>query len=156
MPFLTSLWSKGANQVGAEYTMGDRFLRILCYADDAVIIAENEDDLQRLLNKFKTTAERFNMLIFRKKTQVMIPRERSKNAGKQSRIADYFSDIVWRNKYMSTKNKIRIYKTCIRPILTYAAETRVETSRTKKMMRTTEMRILRAIKGVSLRDILRQ
>lgn len=60
------------NEVEAGYTMGDRSLRILCYADDAVLVAENEDDLQRLLNMFKTTAERFNMLISRKKIQTMV------------------------------------------------------------------------------------
>lgn len=58
---------RGVNEVKAGYKMGNRSLRILCYADDAVLVAENEDDLQRLLNKFKTAAERFNMLISRKK-----------------------------------------------------------------------------------------
>lgn len=32
--------------------MGDRTLRILCYADDTVLLTETEDDLQRLLYKF--------------------------------------------------------------------------------------------------------
>jgi len=36
---------------------------------------------------------------------------------------------------MSTENKMRIYKTCIRPILTYAAEIRAETSKTKKELK---------------------
>lgn len=49
---------------------------------------------------------------------------------------------------MSTQSKIR-------PILTYATETRAETSTTKRIMRTTEMKTLRTIKGVSLRDRIR-
>lgn len=46
---------------------------------------------------------------------------------------------------MSTEGKIRIYKACVRPVLTYAAETRAETSQTTRMMRTTEMKVLRTI-----------
>lgn len=56
---------------------------------------------------------------------------------------------------MSQKSKTRLYKACVRPVLTYAAETRSETSTTKRMARTTEMRILRCIKGVTLRDRVR-
>lgn len=36
---------------------------VLCYADNAMIVAEKEDDLQRLLHFFKTTPKKFNMLI---------------------------------------------------------------------------------------------
>ena len=46
----------------------------------------------------------------------------------------------------------RIYRTAVMPILTYAAETRADTNRTKKALRITEMNALRAIAGVSLRD----
>jgi hypothetical protein len=42
---------------------------------------------------------------------------------------------------MSTESKIRIYKTCMRPILTYAAETRAEISKTKQLLRSAEMRV---------------
>lgn len=53
---------------------------------------------------------------------------------------------------MSIESKTRIYKTCVRPVLTYAAETRAATSRTKQTMKTTEMRALRSIIRVTLRD----
>lgn len=53
---------------------------------------------------------------------------------------------------MTTESKVRIYKTCIRPILTNASETRVDTRKTKRIVRSTEMRILRTIRGISLRD----
>lgn len=36
---------------------------------------------------------------------------------------------------MREESKIHIYKTYIRPVLTYANETRSETSKTKRMMR---------------------
>jgi len=56
---------------------------------------------------------------------------------------------------MSTRIKVRIYKTCVRPVFTYVAETRAETTKTKRMMRTTETKILITIKGVNLRDQIR-
>lgn len=46
----------------------------------------------------------------------------------------------------------RIYKTCIRPIMTYAAETRADTRKTKEIARVSEMKILRSIVGCSLRN----
>lgn len=48
---------------------------------------------------------------------------------------------------MSTEAKVKIYKTTIRPVITYAAETRAETRKTKQTMTTTEMNSLRAIVG---------
>ena len=39
---------------------------------------------------------------------------------------------------MSVTSKARIYRTTVRPILTYAAETRADTNRTKRVLRTTE------------------
>ena len=44
------------------YHLGDTEIKILCYADDAVIIAEDENDLQRLLHTFYTTAKNYNMM----------------------------------------------------------------------------------------------
>ena len=47
---------------------------------------------------------------------------------------------------MSIESKTRIYKTCVRPIMTYATET----AATKQMLRTTEIKILRLIVGKTL------
>ena len=45
---------------------------------------------------------------------------------------------------MSTESKVRIYKTNVRPVLTYASETRAETTYTQQLLRTTEMKTIRA------------
>ena len=74
---------------------------------------------------------------------------------KASLISGYLWDIIWRNKYMSIDSKTRIYKTCVRPIMTYAIETRAKKATTKRLLRTTEMRTLRGITGCSLRDHIR-
>lgn len=172
--------------------MGNRYIKILCYADDAILIAEDEDGLQRLLYRFTTTAQDFNMIISTKKTQSMVISKepirckvvandkiidqvmRFKYLGvetssdrnlideirtqtnKSSQISGFLKDVIWRNKNMNIGSKVRIYKTCIRPILTYAAETRADTSKTKRIMRTTEMKILRRIQGINLRDRVRR
>ena len=74
---------------------------------------------------------------------------------KASLISGYLRDKIWLNKYMSVDSKTRIYKTCVRPIMTYAIETRAENSTTKRLLQTTEMRTLRGITGCSLRDHIR-
>ncbi|KAF5272768.1 hypothetical protein FQA39_LY07795 [Lamprigera yunnana] len=44
---------------------------------------------------------------------------------KRLRSSDiWIDDIIWRNKYMDTESKISIYKTCIRLIMIYTADTR--------------------------------
>jgi len=55
--------------------------------------------------------------------------------------------IIWANEYMRKDSKVRIYKTCIRPIMTYGIETRQETNKTKSMLRVAEMKTLRTIMG---------
>jgi len=76
-------------------------------------------------------------------------------ATKAAVISGCLRDIIWRNKHMTVKSKVRIYKTCVRPLLTYAAETRAESTKTKQIMRATEMKTLRSITGLSLRDRVR-
>ncbi|XP_048520668.1 uncharacterized protein LOC125503803 [Dendroctonus ponderosae] len=74
---------------------------------------------------------------------------------KAALISGYLRDIIWRNKHMSRGSKVRIYKTCVRPVMTYAAETRAENTTTKRLLRTTEMRVLRSITGHTLYDMKR-
>ena len=54
------------------YKIGETSIPILCYADDAVLIAENEDDLQALLDRFNTNSVRLNMKISTTKTKSMV------------------------------------------------------------------------------------
>jgi len=45
------------------YRMGNDPIHIICYADDAVLIADSEENLQTLLIRFDQMAERLNMEI---------------------------------------------------------------------------------------------
>lgn len=81
--------------------------------------------------------------------------EIKQQANKTLRISGYVRDIIWRNKNMREESKIRLHKACTKPVLIYANETRAETSKTKRMMKTIEMKILRTVKGVILKDRVR-
>ncbi|GJQ78864.1 hypothetical protein Trydic_g35 [Trypoxylus dichotomus] len=74
---------------------------------------------------------------------------------KASRISGYLRHLIWRNKYMSAESKLRKYKTAVRLVLTYAVEARADTTKAKNMVRAAEMKTLRAIKGMSLKDQMR-
>jgi hypothetical protein len=54
------------------FKMGNSEIKIICYADDAVLLSDNEDDLQRILFNFNKAAKNFNMEIANEKTKSMI------------------------------------------------------------------------------------
>ncbi|XP_045461751.1 uncharacterized protein LOC123671811 [Harmonia axyridis] len=171
-----------------DYRLTTGKIKIICYADDAVIVAESEDDLQRLLFKFYIKAKTLNMEISTAKTKSLVAskepircklvledlpieqvisvaylgvqitanqdrtREIKDQTNKAARISDALRDIVWNNKHMRKDSKSRIYKTIVRPMMTYAIETRADAKVMKNALRTTEMQVLRNILGFTLRD----
>jgi hypothetical protein len=54
------------------FKMGHSEIKIICYADDAVLLSDNEDDLQRILFNFNKAAKNVNMEIANEKTKSMI------------------------------------------------------------------------------------
>ena len=140
--------------------MGHTEFKILCFADDAVLIAESEDNLQRMLFGFN----KYNMSMSIPKTKSMtISKEpiRCKLAlndqpieqvmsfeylgiiasnSRNTYVSGCLHHTIWKNKHMSITSKARIYRT---------AETRADTNRTKRALRTIEIRGPRAI---ALRD----
>uniref|UniRef100_A0A6P7FTG7 Uncharacterized protein LOC114332484 n=1 Tax=Diabrotica virgifera virgifera TaxID=50390 RepID=A0A6P7FTG7_DIAVI len=71
---------------------------------------------------------------------------------KASKAAGSLNDTIWKNKHLRQDTKARIYKAAIRPILTYTAETRPDKSKTRRLLETTEMKILRRISRKSVLD----
>ena len=57
--------------------------------------------------------------------------------------------------HRSPEGKVRIFKTCVRPVITYGAESRADTTLTKQRLRTTEVRIIRTIHGKTIRVKIR-
>ena len=68
--------------------MGNKEAKISCYADDAVLVVESEDDLQRLLYQFNKTTKKFNMVISAAKKSMTTSKHRS-NASLWSTIKLY-------------------------------------------------------------------
>ena len=66
------------------------------------------------------------------------------------------NETIWSNKYVRNEAKVRSYKSVVRPILTYAAETRTDTARTMQILEVTEMKTLRRIINKSRRDRMRK
>ena len=62
---------------------------------------------------------------------------------------------IWSNKYLRNEAKARIYKSVVRPILTYAAETRTDTAKTVQILEVTEMKTLRRITNKTRMDKIR-
>ena len=58
----------------------------------------------------------------------------------------YASVAILKIRFLSQSIKIRLYKTIIRPAVTYGAETWTVTSRIEKMLMTLERKILREIR----------
>lgn len=57
------------------FRMDKGIITIVCYVDDALIVTENEDDLQRLLYQFHLTSTQYNMEISVKKTKSLVVAE---------------------------------------------------------------------------------
>ena len=53
-------------------TVGGRNINNLCYADDTVLLAENEADLQNLLNVIREKSTEYGLNMNVKKTKVMV------------------------------------------------------------------------------------
>lgn len=173
------------------YKMGSKEIKMVCYADDVILVTECEDDLQRMLHQFNTSCQNYGFKISTLKTKSMVisknpircklelekqiieqvmcfqylgfqlsssgllQTEILNQITKANRVSGYLNDTIWRNKYLHIEPKVRIYKTVVRPILTYAVEIRPETAKTKQMLDTTEMKTLRKIVGITRRDHIR-
>lgn len=57
---------------GYGFRMDKGVISIVCYADDALLVADNEDDLQRLLYRFHLTSIKYNMKISAHKTKSLV------------------------------------------------------------------------------------
>ena len=66
-------------------------------------------------------------------------------AAKALRISGCLNDTIWNNKHIRKEAKVPIYKSVVRPILTYAAQTRPETAKTTQTLESAEMRTLTRI-----------
>jgi hypothetical protein len=59
------------NSLGLGVNIGDRNVSIMCYADDIVLIARKEQDLQCMLDKLEEWCNSWNMYVNEEKTKVV-------------------------------------------------------------------------------------
>ena len=64
---------------------------------------------------------------------------------KASEISGSLNETIWSNRHLRNETKVRVYKSVIRPILTYAAETRSDTAKSAQILEIAEMKTLRRI-----------
>ena len=159
----------------------------LLFADDLVIVADTEEELQERYLEWKSSLERGGMKVNTSKTEVMISsregREElnvSSEDGerlKQTNEFKYLGSTLaeeggtekavrqrvsegwrkWRevtgvilDKKMPLKLKMKVYKTVIRPVMLYGAETWSLRKKEEGILERTEMRMIRWIAGISL------
>uniref|UniRef100_A0AAR5P785 Reverse transcriptase domain-containing protein n=1 Tax=Dendroctonus ponderosae TaxID=77166 RepID=A0AAR5P785_DENPD len=146
--------------------MGDAEIKIVCYADDASLIAESEDTYKGYYTYSTSTAQTLTMEISPTKTKCLTTSktplrcklELDGGVIEQQMKFNYFGvelsgfgdietdvrdqttkairiagclNAIWCNKSMGTDTKSGIYKTVVRPVMTYTADTRPETKNRK-------------------------
>lgn len=107
--------------------MGNRRLQILCYANDAGVVGETKDNLQRLLQCLEVTVKKYEMPISTEKlkqcnfqsvtgklliklifnyqwVQISVDGNMTLTCNGCSKV------VIWRNAYLLTEVKTRIYK----------------------------------------------
>ena len=161
------------------------------FADDLVVAAETEEQLQEIWLKWQKGLARHGLKVNTGKTEVMSSSpepvvmnilDRDGVVLKQVKIFKYlgftlsekggsqeavkarisaawmkwkeFTGIIY-DKRMPRRMKVKIYKTVIRPVIMYGAEMWVLRKKEERMLETTEMKMLRRIRGVTRLDRLR-
>ena len=83
--------------------MGEEKLSMLFYADDIVLVANNEQEMQTLLNKLHGWCKRWRVLIYTDKSKVMHFRTgRRKRTEFQFKIGNNVMKLTEKYKYLGT------------------------------------------------------
>ena len=100
--FINSL-IKELQQIKIGVNIGSRKLCCLAYADDIVLLAENEKDLNKLLHTLENWCSRWRVLINTDKTKVMhFRRRRIKQSSFPFRVGNTELETVDKYKYLGT------------------------------------------------------
>ncbi|CAF1534892.1 unnamed protein product [Adineta ricciae] len=177
-PLLFVIYMDKISRTSASSTcvqIGNVKVDSLLFADDIARLATSENNLQMALNKFDKVCLDYGMKISEKKTEVMmISRDISfkylgvqfSSDGRQEGEIDRrigASSGVLRTLYrsvvtkteLSKKTKIAIFKSVYRPTLIYGHEHWVLTEKLRSRIQAAEMRFLRRISGLTIRDKIR-
>jgi hypothetical protein len=163
----------------------------ILYADDLVIMADTEEELQQRLLEWQNCLESKGLKVNTGKTEVMLCAKKDEPINVTDRHGQRLQQVTqfkylgstletsgssttevdmriragwikWKeitpvicDKKIPVFLKTKLYKTMIRPVMLYGAETWALRKREEEKLERTEMRMLRWIMGASLRDKLR-
>ncbi|KAK3567087.1 hypothetical protein QTP86_009780 [Hemibagrus guttatus] len=162
---------------------GDHRISSLIFADDVVLLASSNLDLQHALGHFAAECEAAGMRVSTSKSEAMVL-DRKKvvctlqvggevlpqveefkylgvlftSEGRMDRETDQCTDMyrsVVVKKELSRKAKLSIYQSIYVPTLTYGHELWVMTERVRSRIQAAEMSFLHRVAGRSLRDRVR-
>lgn len=153
------------------------------YADDTTLISAVFEKLKLATNELEQACKKWGMKINSKKCKIMSPvddeiridgealehveefiflgstvpgseADVSRRIALASSAFGRLKHTIWSNNSIGQQLKVRLYKSLILPIATYAAETWTLKSKDTKQLEVFEMRCLRAILGVTRRQRL--
>ena len=140
-------WQEGIEKKGLKVNTGKTEVMVCSRQGTSVNITDNKGTALKQVDKFKYLGITM-----------------SANGGSEEAVRARVSAAwtKWRelsgvffDKKMPRRLKIKLYLTVIRPVLLYGAECWTVTKKEEQILETTEMRMLRRIKGVTRRDKVR-
>ncbi|KAK7922730.1 hypothetical protein WMY93_009632 [Mugilogobius chulae] len=144
---------------------GDHRISSLLFADDVVLMASSNQDLQHALGRCFAPlqvggeslpqVEEFKYLGVLFTSEGRMEREIDRRIGAASAVMRSLYRTVVVKKELSRKAKLSIYRSIYVPTLTYGHELWVMTERTRSRIQAVEMSFLRRVAGRSLRDRVR-
>lgn len=171
-------------------SLGDnRYIDSVLFADDQVLIAASEHQLQGNVTELNKILKQYNMEISHKKTKSMAVEGKHmrrckividnhiieqvstfKYLGSTISLHNYNMDLeenlmrynalngcIQRNfgKFMRKEVQLKMYNIISKPALMYGSETWVLTAQEKRRLEASQMRFMRSLLGVTLRDRIR-
>lgn len=173
------------------WNMEPIYLSQCSFADDLMICAKNEDELQKNLEIWHTALRQRNLKINLDKTKIMVlgNSDVQTTIGLNNRIIEqtnsfkylgvaiqkdgkneteinervnnamklYYAfnrTFIWKQE-ISQKTKLTVYKSIVKPILSFGCESWTLTKQQESKIQAVEMKYLRGIKGVTKKDKIR-
>lgn len=167
-----------------DFHLHERLSCDIRYADDTTLIALIFEHLQLSTNELEAACQKWGMKINTGKTKIIsesdtkikidgvdiesvnsftylgsvIPSSTVDITRRTALAAQAFGrlqSVIWKNRDINLKLKVRLFNSLIVPIATYACETWTLTEKDKRVINSFEMRCLRSMLGVTLLHRLR-
>ena len=140
-------WQEGIEEKGLKVNTGKTEVMVCSRQGTSVNITDNKGTVLKQVDKFKY----LGITMSAKGGSEEAVRARVSAAWTKWReLSGIFFD-----KKMPRKLKIKLYMTVIRPVMLYGGECWTVTKKEEQILETTEMRMLRRIKGVTRKDKIR-